>query len=225
VRVCFFTGVAPIGHLAYDVAVSRHSEHEWREVVLDTAEKQRVFEAERHEPELIISFLNPYVVPVRYLTAAGGRAFNVHPSSPAYPGNDPLHFAAYDGCFTAGATLHLMRDTVDCGPICDVWERPVDSAEGIVRLRELSLHMSVGILLHNLDAILDGSIEPNGRTWTAANRHTRADFIEKCRIDPGIEAAELARRLRAFYHPGYRNRPFVEVHGRRFVYDGPEVGP
>ena len=224
-KIYFFTGVAPIGHLAYDIAVSRHPEHEWRELVLETSEKQAAFESEQHEQELILSFLNPYVVPPRYLAAAGGRAYNVHPSPPVYPGNDPLHFAAYDGCFTAGATLHVMEPTVDCGPICDVWERPSDPAAGIVRLRELSLHMSVGILLHNLDRILDGSIEPNGRTWTAANRHSRADFLSKCRIEPEIEAAELGRRLQAFYHPGYRNRPFVEIHGRRFVYDGPEVVP
>jgi methionyl-tRNA formyltransferase len=219
VRIYFFTGTASIGQLAFDIATVRHPEHEWRKLVLETPEKQRAFESEGHAPELIISFLNPYIVPASLLDAVRGRAYNVHPSPPAYPGNDPLHFAAYDGCFVAGATVHLMEAAVDCGPVCDVWERPVDPAEGVIRLRELSLHMSVGILLANLGAIIAGTLEPNGRAWSVENRHSRADFLEMCRIDPRIAAPELERRLRAFHHPEYRNQPFVEIHGHRFVYD------
>jgi methionyl-tRNA formyltransferase len=219
VTIYFFTGTASIGQLAFDIATLRQAEHDWRKLVLDTPEKQRAFESERDVPELIVSFLNPYIVPASLLAAVGGRAYNVHPSTPAYPGNDPPHFAAYDGCFVAGATVHLMEAAVDRGPICDVWERPVDPAEGVVRLRELSLHMSVGILVADLDAIVTGTLKPNGRAWRVENRHSRADFLELCRIDPRIAAPELERRLRAFHHPGYRNQPFVEIHGHRFVYD------
>lgn len=217
-RIYFFTGTAPIGQLALDVAMARHAEHAWRSFVLETREKQRAFESRPHAPDLIVSFLNPYIVPAGYIGAAGGRAYNVHPSTPEYPGNDPPHFAAYDGSSVAGATVHLMEPGVDCGPICDVWERPVDRADGVTRLRELSLHLSVGILLENLGRMIDGTLEPNGRSWNSANRRTRADFIAKCRIDPRIDAAELERRLHAFYHPEYRNQPFVEIHGHRFVY-------
>ena len=217
-RIYFFTGTAPIGRLALDVAMARHPEHEWHAFVLETREKQRVFESRPHTPELIVSFLNPYIVPAEYLAAAGGRAYNVHPGTPEHPGNDPPHFAAYDGSSVAGATVHLMEADVDCGPICAVWERPADPAGGVARLRELSLHLSAGILLETLDRMIDGTLEPNGRAWNRANRRTRADFMEKCRIDPRIDAAELERRLHAFYHPGYRNQPFVEIHGRRFVY-------
>jgi methionyl-tRNA formyltransferase len=218
VRIYFFTGVASIGHLAYDIATTRHPELDWHKFVLETPAKRAAFEAQTHAPDVILSFLNPYVVPTRYLAMAGGRAYNVHPSSPRYPGNDPLHFAAYDGCYVAGATLHLMRPQVDCGEICAVWERELDAAEGIARLRELSLHMSLGIFLEHLTAMVEGSIAPNGRTWSLENKHSRADFLAKCRIDPAIDPVELERRLQAFYHPDYRNQPFVEIHGKRFVY-------
>jgi methionyl-tRNA formyltransferase len=225
VTIYFFTGTASIGQLAFDIATVRHPEHAWRKLVLETHEKQLEFESERHVPELIVSFLNPYIVPATLIDAVHGRAYNVHPSLPAYPGNDPPHFAAYDGCFVAGATVHLMEPAVDCGPICDVWEQPVDPAEGVTRLRELSLHMSVGILLADLGSILAGTLKPNGRAWSVENRHSRADFLEKCRIDPEIETSELERRLRAFHHPGYRNQPFVEIHGHRFVYDPDREAP
>jgi methionyl-tRNA formyltransferase len=218
VRIYVFTGVAPIGLLAYDIATSRYPRHEWHRFVLETREKQAAFEARPHAPELILSFLNPYVVPARYLAAVRGQAYNIHPSPPDYPGNDPLHFAAYDGSFVAGATVHVMQPTVDCGDICDVWERPVNPSEGVTRLRELSLHMSVGIFLDNLGRMIDGTLEPNGRRWSTENKHSRADFLEKCRVDPRIDPSELERRLDAFYQPEYRNKPFVEIHGHRFVY-------
>jgi hypothetical protein len=112
-----------------------------------------------------------------------------------------------------------MEPTVDCGAICDVWERPLDPAAGVVRLRELSLHLSVGVLFADIAGMIDGSLRPNGRIWNAANKHSRADFLAMCRIDPGIDGPELERRLGAFYHPGYRNQPFVEIHGHRFVYE------
>jgi methionyl-tRNA formyltransferase len=218
VRIYFFTGAAPIGRLALDVAMARHPDHEWHAFVLETPEKQHAFQARPHAPELIVSFLNPYIVPAALLSAAGGRAYNVHPSTPEYPGNDPPHFAAYDGSSLAGATIHLMEPGVDCGPICDVWERPVDGAGGVARLRELSLHLSAGILLADIGRMIDGTLRPNGRRWNSANRRTRADFLRMCRIDPDIDAAELERRLHAFHHPEYRNQPFVEIHGHRFVY-------
>jgi methionyl-tRNA formyltransferase len=217
-RIYFFTGAAPIGALAYDIATTRHPRHDWHKLVLETQAKRAAFEAERHAPDVILSFLNPYIVPARYLEAARGRAYNVHPSPPRYPGNDALHFAAYDGLFVAGATLHLMRPEVDCGEICDAWERPLDAAEGITRLRELSQHLSLGIFLENLPGMIEGSIGPNGRSWSLENKHSRADFLEKCRIDPAIDRTELQRRLRAFYHPAHHNKPFVEIHGQRFVY-------
>jgi methionyl-tRNA formyltransferase len=219
VRIYFFTGIAPLGQLAFDVVTTRHPEHEWYKHVLETPAKHAAFEATAHEPELIVSFLNPYIVPAAHIDATGGRAYNVHPSPPDYPGNDPPHFAAYDGRFVAGATVHLMAPAVDCGPICDVWERPLDPSAGVIRLRELSLHLSVGILLADVAGMIDGSLRPNGRVWDAANKHSRTDFLAMCRIDPRIDGPELERRLGAFYHPGYRNQPFVEIHGHRFVYE------
>lgn len=217
--VYFFTGSAPIGSLAYDIASTRFSEHDWHKFVLDTEEKQVEFETVEHRPDLIISFLNPYIVPARYLETVAGRAYNVHPSPPTYPGNDPQHFAIYDGHHVAGATLHVMDPRVDSGVICAVIEEPLDPIAGLGRLRELSTHLSLSILLEHLPRLLDGTIAPNGRTWTADNKHGRADFLAMCRIDPDISASELRRRLEAFYLPTHLNRPFVEIHGARFVYD------
>ena len=215
----FFTGSAPLGSVAFDIAAARHPDVDWRKLTLDTKDKQAAFEAEEHAPDLILSFLNPYIVPGRYLEAVGGRAYNVHPSPPAYPGNDPQHFAVYDGVYVAGATLHVMLPQVDAGPICAVAERPLDPSAGLTGVREVSAALSLSVLLENLPRLVDGTIEPSGHEWRLENKRSRADFLEMCRIEPGIDADELRRRIEAFYQPTYRNKPYVELHGMRFVYD------
>jgi methionyl-tRNA formyltransferase len=219
VRIHFFTSAGEPGATAFGLAAVRHPEHDWRKLVLHRAESRADFEASREPADLIVSFLNPYIVPPDQLEEVGRRAYNVHPAPPDYPGNDSPHFAAYDGHFVAGATLNRMEPAVDCGEIYDVWEAPVDPAGGVAQLREVSRQLSLGILLENLPAMLDDALTPSGREWTLENKRSREDFKEMCRIDPSVDGEELERLLAAFYHPDYRNKPFVELHGRRFVFD------
>jgi len=219
VRIHLFTSAGEPGDTAHAFAEAQHPEHRWRRLLLDTPEKRAAWEAEPRHADLIISFLNPYILPAADLEATGGRAYNVHPSTPEYPGNDSPFFAAWDGRFVAGATLHRMEPRVDSGEIYDVCERPTDPTGGVVELRVVSRQLALGILLRNLRGIVEDTLVPNGQRWALANKRTRADFLEMCRIDPSIDEADLDRRLTAFYHPGNRTRPYVELHGRRFVYE------
>jgi phosphoribosylglycinamide formyltransferase-1 len=57
------------------------------------------------------------VTPV-FFGAFGGRALNVHPSLlPAFPGADALGDALAYGARVTGATVHLVEEAVDAGPI------------------------------------------------------------------------------------------------------------
>src|ERR1700759_1645667 len=116
-QVYFFTSTGPVQSQAFNIASAQNPKHEWREFVLDTPEKRADFEAGQHDPDVILSFLNPYVVPDRYLQATGGRAYNVHPAPPSHPGAQAFHFAAYAGDWVAAATLHQMAASVDSGEI------------------------------------------------------------------------------------------------------------
>ena len=216
-RVYFFTSTGRVQSLAFNIASAQFPEHEWSEFVLDTPEKRAEFEAGDHRPDVILSFLNPYVVPPRYLEMTAGRAYNVHPAPPSHPGAQAFHFAAYAGDWVAGATLHQMAVQVDSGEIYDVLEVPVEATRGISHLVERSKELGLGILLRNLEGILAGPLTPSGRAWSTAERHTESDFQAMTRIDPSIDAPELERRIAAFYSPE-RQTPYVELHGARFVY-------
>jgi methionyl-tRNA formyltransferase len=218
-RILFLTGGDPLCATAFDLASARLPEHDWRSFVLDTPARREAFERERVEGDLLISFLNPYVVPPEVLDRVRGRAYNVHPAPPTRPGNDSHAFAIYDGEHVAGATLHLMEASVDAGPIYAVVERQLGPETGFARLRELSRHMALSLMLQHLEGLVGGTLQPNGRTWVTENRRTRADYQAMCRIEPSMDADELRRRIAAFHHPTHRNQPYVELHGAVFVYD------
>ncbi|HEU5056296.1 MAG TPA: formyltransferase family protein [Kofleriaceae bacterium] len=216
--VYFFCGRSPLAELAFEVASTTHTEWTWRRYTLVGERDRAEFEAGRHSPDLVLSLLNGYIVKPALLEAAGGRAFNVHPGPPEYPGRDPWHFAYYDGFPRAGATLHRMSPRVDDGEILDVAEREFDPTLSVVEYAELCRRLAVSLLLRNLAAILAGAIEPRcRRTWRAEAKRSRRDFTTMCEVDSSMSADEIARRLRSFHDPRHEN-VYTVIHGHKFFY-------
>ena len=73
----------------------------------------------------LIAFVTPVVVPARILNSLGFGGYNFHPGRPHYPGWVPAHFAVYDKVTTFGATVHVMIEQVDAGPIVAVELFPI----------------------------------------------------------------------------------------------------
>jgi len=217
----FLTGVATLGRIAFDNARSFFPEHDWQLYVMTDKEVCRTYSSTA-VPDILISFLNPYIVERDRLEMLGNNAVNVHPAPPAYPGRDPHHFSFYHGHYSAGATLHVMAATVDSGPILDHVEVPVDPGLGVTAMIKLSEHLALGILLKNLAALICGSAHPSGAQWTVANKRSRRDFIEMCQIDPSLPKEEVDRRIRSFYHPEYFNKIYCLIHGHKFTYQPDE---
>ena len=86
----------------------------------------------------LIAFSSPVIVPPELLSALGYGAYNFHPGPPEYPGWAPAHFALYDGVHEFGATMHVMAERVDSGPIVDVALFPVPANIGVLGLEGLA---------------------------------------------------------------------------------------
>ena len=219
--VYFFCGRSPVAALAFEIASNNHPEYAWRRVTLLDERARTEFEALQHAPDLVLSFLNGYIVKPALLEACGGRAFNVHPGPPEYPGRDPWHFAYYDGFSRAGATLHRMTARVDEGEILDVIERDHDPSLSVADYADLCRRLAASLLVRNLAAILAGTIERRcQRTWRAEAKRSRRDFVTMCQVDPTMSPDELVRRLRSFHDPGHEN-VYTVIHGHKFFYRSP----
>jgi methionyl-tRNA formyltransferase len=73
----------------------------------------------------LIAFVTSVIVPKSILDQLGYGAVNFHPGPPDYPGWAPAHFSLYDQADEFGATVHLMVEKVDAGPIIDLAMFPV----------------------------------------------------------------------------------------------------
>lgn len=219
--IYFFSGRSTTASLAFERVRAAHPECEWRHHVLRSNDEQTAFEAGNHAPDVLISFLSGYIVKPALLDAVQGRAFNVHPAPPEYPGRDPWHFAYYDRFPRAGATLHRMAARVDEGEILDVVERDFDLERSVTQYRALCHELSVELLIENLDGMLDGTIQPrSSRSWHVQAKRSRRDFSRMCEIDPAMSPDEVARRVRSFSTPEHDN-VYVVIHGHKFFYKRP----
>src|ERR1035437_10565340 len=73
----------------------------------------------------LISFVTPEIVSQSILARLSYGAFNFHPGPPSYPGWAPSHFALYERATEFGATVHVMVEQVDAGPIIGVALFPI----------------------------------------------------------------------------------------------------
>ena len=79
------------------------------------------------EPDLIVSFSFPYLIPPEICGLARYGAVNLHPTAlPAYRGPNPLR-VIYDGYPLLGATLHWTEEAFDTGRILAQQTAPLPS--------------------------------------------------------------------------------------------------
>ncbi|MRG71029.1 hypothetical protein GH722_04555 [Alphaproteobacteria bacterium HT1-32] len=218
-KVHFFSGNKAISDAAFDGCTGLRGDVEWRRFSLTDQAARDAYNAEAPEADIIISFLNPFVFRDEHL-ARTKQAYNIHPSTPQHPGQDPQHWTIYDGTFVSGATLHRMTRKVDAGAILDVVEKKLPDDSLPADIDRQSENMALALLFRRLDDILAGNLEPIDRQWSADRYRKRADFIKICQIPADIDAAELEYRIRCFHAPSYKNRLQTVICGRRFVYAG-----
>lgn len=210
---------APICKLAFHLASWKYPDHNWHFYTIETSEERAAFEAEEHRPDIIISYLNSYIIPEQIVRLAQGKAYNIHPAIPDYPGRDSVHFAYYERAKTAGATLHRISPSVDEGEILDVFEVEFDYSYSVMGMDQLCVHASLQLLLINLESIINNTIKPKGNwRWRAEAKTTRSDFLKMCHIDRFASEEEVKRRIQAFFNPAYRT-VHVDIAGYRFVFE------
>lgn len=171
--------------------------------------------------QLLISFGTSVIVPEAILLRPGLMAVNIHAASPEYPGRDPHHFAVFDGVIEYGATMHIMTRQVDAGPIIDVERFAVERDCPPVELLRRANEAGFVLLRRMFDSLRSSGRlpEPITAAW-GTHRYTRSEFLELARIDCGMSADEVQRRLRAAAMPGYSNA-YLVLHGRRFRLEDP----
>jgi methionyl-tRNA formyltransferase len=165
----------------------------------------------------LLAFASPVIVPAQVLGALGFGAYNFHPGSPDYPGWAPAHFALYDGASEFGATVHVMAERVDCGPIVDTVRFKVPSDITVQGLEGLA-YAHLAQLFWRLSKALATLAEPlptQNLQW-GSKKSSRRAYQAICNIPLDISKEELDRRMRVFGGNHFGVTPTIKLHGVEF---------
>lgn len=150
-------------------------------------------------PDVIVVAAFGQILPQAVLDIPEFGCLNVHPSLlPQYRGASPIASAILAGDQETGVTIMLLDAGMDTGPIVSqivVEIEPHDTAESLaIRLSQASARL----LGETLPLWLDRSLTPRPQDESSAS-YTKPVCKEDGEIDWRMSAAEIGRRVRAFY--------------------------
>jgi methionyl-tRNA formyltransferase len=165
----------------------------------------------------LIAFVTPVIVPKAILDQLGYGAFNFHPGPPSYPGWAPAHFALYDQAEEFGATMHVMIERVDAGPIVDVASFPIPPHISVLGLEGLA-YANLALLFWRMATWMasDPAPLPTLPIEWGSKKYSRRDYREMCEIPLEIPKHELERRIRIFGGGHFGMSPAINLHGIEF---------
>jgi methionyl-tRNA formyltransferase len=165
----------------------------------------------------LVAFVTAEIVPPSVLARLGYGAFNFHPGPPDYPGWAPAHFALYDEARQFGATLHVMVEQVDAGPIIDVTFFPVPADISVFGLEGLAYaHLAQLFWRWAKSLATDAAPPPTLPIEWGSRKYSRRSYRAICDIPLDIPKEELNRRLKVFGGNHFGITPTIHLHGVEF---------
>ena len=165
----------------------------------------------------LIAFVTPVIVPKSILEQIGYGAVNFHPGPPSYPGWAPAHFALYNQADEFGATVHVMVEKVDAGPILDLALFPILPDTSVCSLEGIAYGHLAFLFWRMARALACNPGLPEALSIEWGNRkYSRRNYVSMCEIPLDISKSELDRRLRVFGGNGFGVAPTIKLHGIEF---------
>jgi methionyl-tRNA formyltransferase len=165
----------------------------------------------------LIAFATPEIVSQSILARLGYGAFNFHPGPPRYPGWAPSHFALYERATEFGATVHVMVEQVDAGPIIDVALFPIPEGISVLGLEGLAYAHLAQLFWRMAESLATDPKPPSTLPiqW-GSKKYSRRAYRAICDIPLDIPKDELDRRLNVFGGNHFGMCPRINLHGTEF---------
>ncbi len=172
-----------------------------------------------YQPEYVISFLSPWIIPQSILSSAQKAAINFHPGSPDYPGIGCYNFALYEDCKRYGVTVHHMNEKVNTGDIVLTSYFDIAPFETVETLSLKSMNHLLLCFEKILSFIVaDTPLPMSNESWNR-KPFTRKQMYELFEIIPLVhDKKEIEKRIRASKHSGGKGA-FVSIDGCKFYYE------
>lgn len=144
------------------------------------------------------------------------RCINIH------PGFNPFNRGWYPQVFSilnqlpAGATIHLMDEDIDHGPIICQKEVSINPEDNSLDVYNRILLLEMELLEDKIDTLLSGKYDLTLPT-SQGNYNSKQDFRSLCKIDLNerVTFAEAINRLRALTHPPHMNAYYYDSNNNK----------
>jgi methionyl-tRNA formyltransferase len=157
--------------------------------------KQKI---ESYQAEVAILVAYGKIIPADIIEVFPKGIINIHPSLlPKYRGPTPVEQAILDGATETGVSIMKLAPKMDAGPVFAQDKLTLSGQEYKAELAKKLLEAGSKLLLKNLPAIFDGSLQPALQDDSQAiytKLLTKADGI----VDWSEPAEALERKIRAF---------------------------
>ena len=149
-------------------------------------------------PDLIVVAAYGLFLPRAVLELPRHSCLNIHPSLlPKLRGPSPVSTAIVDGETTTGATVMVMDEGVDTGPVLAQRQTPIGDSETAEVLTTRLFERGERLLVEVLPEWAEGRIQARPQDESQATV-TRLLTREDGRIDWEMSAAQIARRVRGY---------------------------
>jgi len=175
----------------------------------------------------LVAFVTPVIVPQTILAQLGYGAFNFHPGPPSYPGWAPAHFALYDQATEFGATVHVMVERVDAGPIVEVAWFPIPADISVLGLEGLVYaHLTFLFWRMARSLAVDPKPPPALPLQWGNKKYSRSAYRAMCEIPLDVAKNELDRRIKVFGGNHFGMSLTINLHGVDFcAVSAPSIQP
>lgn len=180
-----------------------------------------------NELDFAISCRAPYILSKEFLSLFSTGVVNLHGGLlPEFRGTNIANVTILEGATVGGATLHLMDEGIDTGPI--IAERtfpvgPLDTAHDVFLATQLALWH---LVLEHLSNIISGQFSTTDQASLSSlgrrPRYFSKSYLEEKRyLDVTATPDEICRAARAFSFPGHPAAELRLSHGRTIAISPP----
>ncbi len=128
------------------------SKEQWSDLLLHSIQY--------HKPDLVVLAGFMRILPPQVVRALAGKIINIHPSLlPAFPGAHAVRDALAAGSTVTGATIHLVDEGVDTGPVIRQQEISIPAGITEPELHELIKEIEKKQLVEVIREIGEGKLK------------------------------------------------------------------
>ncbi len=139
------------------------------------------------------------ILPPEVINLPKFKTLNVHFSLlPKYRGASPIQSALLNGEKETGASIFILDEQVDHGPVLGQEKMPIDDDDNFLTLSEKLAQKSAKLLLSVIDSYAAGNLNPAPQDDSSAS-HTSIINKQHGQIEWAKSAQQIYNQFRAFY--------------------------